>query len=547
MVFLPNVLNFFSRKKSPEPASSNNTFIGSGQAHARLGGSGDNGSKWFGGLSSYIRSTFLNNYVLRQNARYAYQNTPMAKAIVDRNADVVADIGLMLEAAPVAEELGISPEEAESWAVSVERKFDLWARSKKQHRAELMTWYQSHRLYQIMAMRDGETFPRFFYTNDKDALNKLQFEFIDQNQIRGDSLTNSLGIQTTNDGIVRDSRNRETAYLIWSQDKDGAFIQQTIQKKGPRSGRIFMLHGFAPEYPMQRRGFSRLSHVLQEFENLTDFKSSVIKKAINQSNITMFVEPSKDFDSSTPLKNISNTRAGPSQSANQFGVNPQTGAAEDLGPVVEFCRLDEATVDVPGSTGIFNLKRGETIKPFPNTSPGESYPDFVSSFAGSISASTSTPLEVVLMKFNQNYSASRATLILFWRVAGIWREEMASDFLNPTYTMWLAEEIAAGRVTAPGWSNPRMRAAWSNARWIGSPMPNIDPSKTAKAIKDHLEMGLTDLDKESRILNGSVGSMNRVRLNKQLDDLPNVPWGKNGGKNGQSNNSKLPSKRMDAD
>ncbi len=100
----------------------------------------------------------------------------------------------------------------------------------------------------------------------------MQWEFIDQNQIQGDALTNSLGIHNVRDGIIRDSRNRETAYLIWDQDNNGNFVHKRIPKKGAKSGRIFMAHGYTPVYPMQRRGYSKLSHVLQEFENLTDFK-----------------------------------------------------------------------------------------------------------------------------------------------------------------------------------------------------------------------------------------------------------------------------------
>jgi len=279
MGIFPNFIkNFLSSGKSPEPQAAHSQFIGSGQSYASLGNSQDNGAKWFGGLSSYVRSVYINHWIVRQNARYAYQNTLEAKAIVDRNADVVADIGLMLEATPKAQEIGITMEQAEEWAVDVEQKFDSWARSKRQHRSETMTWYQSHRLYQIMAMRDGEIFPRYFYTNDRDVLNKLQWEFIDQNQIRGDALTNSLGIHNVKDGIIRDSRNRETGYLIWDQNNDGTFSHKKVPKKGAKSGRLFMIHGYTPEYPMQRRGYSKLSHALQEFENLTDFKSAEIKK-----------------------------------------------------------------------------------------------------------------------------------------------------------------------------------------------------------------------------------------------------------------------------
>ena len=136
------------------------------------------------------------------------------------------------------------------------------------------------------------------------------------------------------------------------------------------------------------------------------------------------------------------------------------------------------------------------------------------------------PLEVLLMKFNQNYSASRGALLLFWRVANIWRCEMESDYLNPVVEMWLSEEIATGRISAPGWQDPILKAAWLDSRWIGSPMPNIDPSKTAKADQMMTEMGAQTLEQTARKFNGSSSKSNRVKLKREINELSIPPWGK---------------------
>lgn len=504
--------------------------LGYNQGNYYQGGT-SGGAKWPFGLSASGSRRILNHYTLRRNARDAYHDTPQARAIVDRYADTVADIGLMLEAAPKAEILGISQEEAEFWAMDVEARFDSWARAKKQHRSGTMNWYQSHRLYQIFQHRDNDIFIRLFYSPDRDLLNPLQFEFIDPDQIRGDAFTSTFGVMSVDDGIIRDAQGREKAYKIWIQKKDSHEYQEIkIPVKGSKSGRLFMLHGFAPEYAGQGRGYSRLAHALQEFENITDFTTAQIKKAINQSNIAMYVKPSGDSPASNPFEGILTDRgAGPAST--QFGVTAQPAdeaqgvTPESLQPVT-YSPLPEATLDTPGSVGVFNLTEGEDLKPFENKSPVESFDTFVDAFTSYLSAAQSMPLEVLLMKFNQNYSASRGALILFWRVAQIWREEMAADNLNPTYEMWLAGEIAAGRVMAPGWSDPVLKAAWINNRWIGAPMPSIDPSKTAKADKDYVEMGAQTLDRVARNLNGSSGTANRVKLRREFEELPAAPWGK---------------------
>ena len=543
MSFTDRVIRrFFSGRVKAEIANQAEQMAGRAvqkiKAQAGMGGTvihgpandRSNGAKYPFGLSG-TGSFHLDHFGLRQNARQAFHDTPQARAIIERYADTVADIGLTLEAAPKASILGITPEGAEEWAQDVEERFDLFAKSKKQHRAENMTFYQSHRLYQVFQHRDNDIFVRLYYSPDKRLLNPLQFDFMDANQIRGDAYTSTYGANNRNeDGIERDERGRENAFKIWYLGVDGKPKSQTVNRIGPKSGRIMMLHGFNPEYAGQGRGYSRLAFALQEFQNLTDFSLAQVKKAINQSQIVLYVKPSQDKPASNPFGGIL-TNAGAGPAAEQFGADPApSGDAEGVTPEslnpVKFYGLPEATMDVPGSTSVFNLEAGEDLKAFENKTAAESYNAFTDAFTSYLSSATSMPLEVLLMKFNQNYSASRACLILFWRVACIWREEMAADYLNPTYEMWLAGEIAARRVKAPGWSNPQLRAAWLNCNWIGSPMPNIDPSRTMEADKGYVEMGAQTLDRTAKNLNGSSGTANRAKLKRELKELTVPPWAK---------------------
>ena len=115
------------------------------------------------------------------------------------------------------------------------------------------------------------------------------------------------------------------------------------------------------------------------------------------------------------------------------------------------------------------------------------------------------------------------------------RKDMATEYLDPTYRMWLAGEIAAGRVSAPGWLDPIRKAAWCAGRWAGPPMPNIDPSKTADADMKYISIGAQTLDRTARNHNGSSGQANRMKLAKELRELPSTPWG--GGDNSANGSS----------
>ncbi len=269
-------------------------------------GSRSSGAKFAGGITPSGGRIF-DHRAMRSNARDAYHDSSQARAIVDRFADSVADTGLKLESSPNAGILGITPEQAEAWATIVEPRFDLYARSKNQHRAENMTFYQSHRLYELFQQRENDMFVRLYYNNDRSLQNPLQFEFIDPDQIRNDAFTSTYGVRFTDDGIERDSHGREKAYKIWYQDptKYGAYKEATVDKRG-RSGRLHMLHGFSQEYAGQGRGYSRLGSALQEFENISTFTLAQIQKAIAQSSISMYTKPSQHADASNPMAELMN-------------------------------------------------------------------------------------------------------------------------------------------------------------------------------------------------------------------------------------------------
>lgn len=484
------------------------------------------GQKWPSGLSASGASPNIDNYTMRHNARNAFHDSLQARAIVERLTDTIVDVGIKLDSKPIASILGISDEQAELWSDEVNQRFNLWAASKKCHRARTMNFYQAQRLTGLFQHRDNDYFVRLWYSAKRDLLNPLQFAFIDPDQIRGDAIVSTSGFQNmSGDGIERDADGREIAYNVYVRKTGNLYDVVRIPAYGARSGLPLMIHGYQPEYAFQGRGYSRLGAALQEFENLTDFELSHIKKAIAQSAITMFVKPAEDEPASNPFADITKPV---SAGAYAGGITDDPEEPMDSGSAglydYSYVPVPEATFKVPGSMAMVGLDSGEELEPFRDTTPSQEFGRFVDSFSAYLCAAEGIPIEVLLMRFNQNYSASRATLLLFWRLAMRWRAEMQTDFLDPIYEAWLTGEIASGRISAPGWSDPRMRAAWCNAIWIGAPMPNIDPQRTAKADEIYVKMGAQDLDRVAREYNGSDGKSNRQRLIRQYGEIEMPPW-----------------------
>jgi len=483
------------------------------------------GAKWPGGLSGDGRGYSVNHWRMRQNSRAAYHDNLLGRSIVERYVEVIAGVGLKFESSPNHEVLGISLEEAERWGADFDNRFHLWANSKTSHRSEEMTLYQAQRLYVRIQQRDGDNFLRLYYDGRRDLLNPLQFELIDCEQIVGDAWTTSHGYIASDDGIVRDAKGKAIAYKISVKQSNGTYKKETIPAVS-RSGRKMMLHGYAPEYAGQSRGYSRIGHAVQELQGLTSFSLSQIMKAIYQSQIFMFVKPGKNAGASNPIEDLNNFPQGPFSAAYGSNPTPPEGASEvtdaALAPIESY-NPPHANIHEPGGMAIFGLNKGEDMQPFSNTAPAERYDKFVDSFGAYLSASAGMPFEAVMMRFNANYNAARGALIMLWRNCEIWRYEMESDKLNPIKAAFTAEEIAAGRISAPGWNIPVLRAAWLDGTWHGVTLPNLDELKSAKTDKMKLEMAAKTLDGVARE-SGFSGSRNRAKLNRELKELPVMPW-----------------------
>lgn len=495
----------------------------------RWGGGGKltGGSKTPGGLSNSGMTRLFDHTELRRNVRDAMYDSPQAKGIVTRFADTIADVGLKPKFEPNAELLGTTKKKAEEWGRKRSQEFHNYLASKDSSIDGVNNGYQNQWLYAFQQQRENDIYVRYHYdTKDKNLMSPVQMQFLDPDQLSGFCYTTTDGIQDVETGGIKyDSKGREKSFTFLVQKKNGDFDEVEIPKRGARSGRVNVSHGFRPDFAGQKQGYTLLSHLIQEFEDLTTLQSAHLQKAINQSSFGFYTKPSKTAAASGGITDFATEQAeviedfmnaGEIDSMNNAQLNAMTANV-----------LDEFTIRNPGSVWNTSLGAGEDMKSVEQTAPADKFGEFVDSMMKSLSSSTGMPIEVLQMKFGENYSASRATLVLFWRIVNMWRAEMESDFLNIWAEAWLSEEIAAGRVEAPGWSDRRLRAAWMNIRWIGTSVPTIDPKKEAEGDNLRLSQGAMTLDDNALKFNGSNGAQNREQLKRELKELTMATWNPN--------------------
>lgn len=469
------------------------------------------GAKYAGGISGDGSVHRINHRRTSLNSRSRFHDSLQGHGIITRFADTIAHNGLRLQLQPDQKIIGRDQIFIQEKVQEITEKWETFANSKESSRDGVDNLNQLQRLYQIYRHRDNDQFVRFYYTGDPSA--PVQSQLIDHTQIRGNAFLSTNGYYSDNDGIIRDSAGKESSYKIWV--KFNGQIQERMINRLSRSGRIQMLHCFSRDYAGQGRGYSRLSHAQQELASILDLQIAYNVKAQNQAMVVGALKPGEQQAAVNLFKDFTNTAAS--------ALNSEIPATpNEAGPFYNSTITDsfipQAQTATPGMW-IFNTPPGGELKFMADTAPTEAFSTYIYEQISYLASSAGMPIEVLLMRFGQNYSASKATMGFYQQIVDIERNEMGADFLTPKFSMWLSEMVALGGIQVPGFSDPMIRAAWTNAKWYGSPLPDIDPVKTALARRHNIRMGLTTGEREARNNNGSNFDSNKQKIKQEYSDF----------------------------
>jgi lambda family phage portal protein len=427
---------------------------------------------------------------LRDRSRMAYWESPQARAIIGRLADNVIGTGLSLEASPLWDLIGDgkTDEQRRLFAREIELRFDLWAGSREADASGRMSLYELQIFEFVNRLRDGETFVILRYSGDADRMNPVSMQFIAPEQVitpwdvAVQESAKAAGRRIV-DGVEIDAYNRPLAIHVADP-----LTQKTtrIPMVGP-SGRQYVIHAIVTDQIGAVRGTPILAPIIHELQKITDYTVAEIEAAVINAVMAVWVKPSPEAAASQALAGI-RTRG----SANTL---------QDSGMRDE---IKQATFDKPGLI-VQTLKAGEELQSFDTRRPNVNFGEFVRHITRHLSASVGIPIEVLEESFNANYSASRASLILFWQTVEKWRDNSGAQIWDPVYRAWFGEEVKSGRIAAQsyGAGSPVITAAWLHHSWLGMSRPSIDPLKEANAERVRIEDGATTRERAALQYNGS--------------------------------------------
>lgn len=318
----------------------------------------------------------------------------------------------------------------------------------------------------------------------------LSVQFISGEKVKNPGLEVVMKVEEDGNyimhGIEFNSRGQEVAYYVHKKSSINSVVglenYERIEVYGKNSNRklAWMIYGQKIN-PDHKRGIPEITQILEKVVKLDRYTEAGVSKAEQGANIVYSIEHDKDGTGEDIVETVMKRRMGLVAKVDGETAEPEITDwqfATGIG--------DKIQQSTSGTT--VNLPPGAKLNSFSSDIESK-YGDFMTPNLDMVFASTGTPPEVALQKYNSNYSASRAAINSWAYVVDIDRKDFADQFYKPVYSLWLEVEILSGRINAPGYivaadTNDFMVVeAYSGARFIGKNMPHIDPLKEANAIR----------------------------------------------------------------
>lgn len=416
--------------------------------------------------------------VLRARSRDQMRNSPLAMGALNTEVSHVVGTGLSYTPAIDAAFLGLTPEQAKAWGEDAQRRFGIWSMSTDCDVGRRLNFYGIQELSFRSMLESGDILvltPRIARAgfSARLALQLIEADRVCNPDRKPDSETVIDGIEilpSTGEAIAAHiARKHPGDYLTAGNQWD------RVAFRGDSTGRRNLLHIFKPLRPGQIRGVPWIAPILEPLKQLGRWSDAELNAAVISGLFATFIK-----------------------------MDPE--AFDDLfdddakGAIVE--KAGNWSGELESGKAI-NLLPGESVESPAPGRPNPEFDPFWSAMVRQIGIALELPFEVLTMHFQSSYSAARAALLMAWKGWRGRRDMLATYLCQPVFELWLADEVAEGRISAPGFfSDEIVRASWCAATWTGDGPGSIDPEKEVDAARKRVDLGISTKQAESILHDG---------------------------------------------
>jgi lambda family phage portal protein len=462
-----------------------------------------NGDKYPGSFGITKDYYWVDYWTLRARSAQLFRDNPYCRGAVSRLLKNEINNGLKLEAIPIAELIGMEEDAAQEWGDQREVEFRIWGNAPDlcDHRKQRTLGALANKCREI-SMISGDC---LVVHRVNKATGLPSVELVDGAHIQTPIGAKPRAGNRIIHGVEINGQGRHIAYHV-KTDKasagDNGFVR--IPVRGEKSGRRIskLIYGNDDYRLDEVRGIPILASMLYMMRELDRYRDSEQRAATLNSILSLFITKAKP--------------TGP-------GTQP-FGSGARRNDTAEVSQSDGSTKNYnlagmyPGLV-LDELAEGEEPHSFNAQRPNVNYAAFEEAILDVLAWVNNMPPEVLRMKFQNNFSASRQAnnefqIYLWYQIT-----RFGADFYQPIYQEYLIQSTLTGQVIAPGlidaWRDPskwREFGAWVNAEWTGISRPSVDILKDVKAWLELYNSDLTTGDLITRKFSGmSIEAVVRKR------------------------------------
>ena len=435
-------------------------------------------SRWYPTAGSANVDTIRDLPMLRARSRDQMRNAPVALGALNTTVSHVVGTGLSYTPAIDAEFLGLDDEQAEAWQDDVKRRFNAWANSTDCDCARQLDFYGLQELGFRSYLESGDAFVLTPRLARNGAAARLTLQLIEADRVCNPN--RAADSPDIIDGVeINPATGEMLACHVARQHPGGNLTKgntwDRVAIRGNSTGRRNVLHIFKPLRPGQLRGVPWIAPIIEPLKQLGRWSDAELNAAVVSGLMSTFV--TMDPDAFDTLYD-EDAKEGIVQAASRWSGEMESGKAVNL---------------LPGES---------IVSPTPGR-PNPAFDPFWSAMVRQIGMALEMPYEVLTMHFQSSYSAARAALLMAWKSFKAKRDMLAKNLCQPVLELWLADEVAEGRISAPGFfADDVIRAAWCAAIWTGDGPGSIDPAKEVDAAQKRVDLGISTKQAESILHDG---------------------------------------------
>jgi len=425
---------------------------------------------------------------LRARTRDLSRNNPIACGAINTVATNVVGTGLRPQARIDRDYLGLTDEQADSIEEDIERRFRLFAESKECDVARTLNFYGHQYLAFVATLESGDAIYLLPFIERAGSVSGIKLQAIEADRLCNENY--AADTDRLAGGVEADVYGAPINYHI-ARAHPGALRPKSLKwdvvpAYGAESGRRNVLHLFEQRRPGQRRGVPYLAPVIEALKQIGRYTEAELMAAVVSGMFTVFI---KSESGDTPLALANNAQADSS-------------------------KPDNYELGYGAMIGLGNTESIETANP---GRPNAAFDPFVLAILRQIGAALEIPFELLIKHFTASYSAAQAAFLEAWKFFNRRRRWLVDNFCQPVYEAWMDEEVASGRLYAPGYFEDELtRQAYLGTEWIGPPRGQIDEVKAVDAAEKRINLELSTRAGEAAALNGGDWSkIHRQRVKEE--------------------------------